>query len=143
MAHAANPDPVDQLARRRAAMAHTFALAFLAVQASAVTHRQGTDRFDIGFALWSALLLIILLFGGGWLSGPKIRSALNDESTIAHRRSAMACGFLVMLLSAFIIYAVSFYHAMAASDSLRLLITFSVCAALFRFAALERKALQS
>lgn len=141
MAHTANQDPVEQLARRRASMAHVFAFAFLAIQASAVSNHQGTGRFDVGFALWSALLLIILLFGGGWLSGPKIRSALNDESTIAHRRSAMACGFLVMLLSAFIIYGVSFYHAMTASDSLRLLITFSVCAALIRFAALERKAL--
>jgi hypothetical protein len=93
--------------------------------------------------MWSVFLLFILLFGGGWLSGPRIRSALNDESTVAHRRSAMACGFLVTLLSAFIIYAVSFYHAMTASDALRLLITFSVCAALIRFAGLERKALQS
>jgi hypothetical protein len=142
MIKAMEQDPVERLTRRRASMASALALGFLAIQATEVSRGPTTERFDLAFALWAAILLVILLFGGGWLSGARIRGALNDETTVAHRRQAMACGFLVALASAFVIYGLSFFKGVTAPEALRLLITFAVSGALLRFSGLEKRALR-
>jgi hypothetical protein len=142
MMKAMEQDPVERLAWRRARMASGLAFGFLAIQATEVSRGATNERFDLAFALWSAILVVILLFGGGWLSGARIRGALNDETTIAHRREALACGFLITLASAFVIYGLSFFKEVTAAEALRLLITFAVSGSLLRFAGLERRALR-
>ncbi|MGE5721339.1 MAG: hypothetical protein ACM3YM_02670 [Sphingomonadales bacterium] len=142
MANTSDIDLVDKLARKRAHMATALAAAFIAVQATDISNRRADGHFDIPFALWTALLLVILLYGGGMFRSAKVRDALNDETTRAHRRAAMACGFIVTLGSAFIVYVLSFFDEVTTRQAVRLIITVAVAGTLLRFAGLERRALR-
>jgi len=59
-----------------------------------------------------------------------------------HRRAAMACGFMITLAGAFVVYLLSFYKEVTTHEALRLIITLAVAGALLRFAGLERRALR-
>jgi hypothetical protein len=142
MSDSFSEDAVERLARRRAHASQGLAMAFLAIQATDAANARSNGQVDLPFALWAILLLVILLFGGGWFRGARIRNALNDETPVVHRRMAMACGFLITLGGAFIIYLLSFYEEVTAPEALRLVITFAVSGALLRFAGLEKRALR-
>jgi heme/copper-type cytochrome/quinol oxidase subunit 2 len=114
-------------------------MAFLATQAADIAHPNTT--VDVAFLLWATVLLVILMFGGGWFRSAVVRSAMNDETTQAHRRMAMACGFLITLAGAFIVALINFYRPVTLGEGLRLLITMAVAGTLLRFAGLEKRAL--
>jgi fluoride ion exporter CrcB/FEX len=81
------------------------------------------------------------MFGGGWFHGAGVRSAMNDETTTAHRRAAMAAGFFITLIGALLLYVLTYYEDVTAREAVRLLITMGVAGALLRFGMLERRAL--
>ena len=131
----------DRLARRRARGAAALAIVFIATQGSSLPSEQSDGRLDLPFLAWAAVLVIILFFGGGWFKGKAVRNAMNDETTQAHRRAAMAAGFVIGLMGAFLLYILTFYDEVTAREAVRLLITMSIAGALLRFATLERRAL--
>jgi len=133
-------DEADFLGRRRARAAVALAIIFLSTQAGSLARDQGVMP-DWPFLLWVVVLIVILMFGGGWFRATGVRTALNDETTRAHRRSAMACGFLIALIGAVAIYALTFFEDVGAREAVRLLITMTVAGALLRFGTLERRAL--
>ena len=134
-------ETADRLARRRARASGVLAILFIATQGGSLSDGRADGHFDLPFLLWAAMLIVILFFGGGWFRGAAVRAALNDETTRAHRRAAMAAGFVIGLIGAFLLYVLSFYEEMTAREAVRLLITMSVAGALLRFATLERRAL--
>jgi hypothetical protein len=134
-------DLADRLARKRARGSAALAIVFLATQGGSLSSGRADGHFDWPFVLWAAVLIVILLFGGGWFHGAGVRRAMNDESTQAHRRAAMAGGFVIGLLGAVLLYVLSFYDEVTAREALRLVITMSVAGALLRFAMLEKRAL--
>lgn len=131
----------DTLSRRRARTSETLAIVFIAIQSGSIKDANGDGGMDIPFLLWAITLLVILMFGGGWFRGNAVRDAMNDETTRAHRQAGMACGFIVTLMGAFLLYGLSFYEEVTAREAVRLLITMSVAGALLRFATLEKRAL--
>jgi len=133
-------DQADQLGRRRARTATSLAIIFLATQGGGLAQKNAT-HLDLPFLLWVVVLLVILMFGGGWFSTAGVRQAMNDETTRAHRRSALACGFLVSLFAAVLLYVLTFFEEMSAREALRLLLTVGVAGALLRFGTLEKRAL--
>ena len=141
MAEHGTVDLADKLARRRARGAAALAIVFIATQGGSLSSNQAYGHLDLPFLLWAAVLVIILFFGGGWFRGRAVREAMNDETTRAHRRSAMAAGFVIGLIGAFLLYILTFYEEVTAREAVRLLITMSVAGALLRFATLERRAL--
>lgn len=133
-------DEADQLGRRRARTSSALAIIFLATQGGSIATKGGS-HIDLPFLLWVAVLLVILMFGGGWFSTAGVRQALNDETTKAHRRSALACGFVIALIAAVMLYVLTFFEEVTSREALRLLITMAVAGALLRFGTLEKRAL--
>lgn len=135
-------DLTERLAYKRAHLATGLAAVFLALQTADLSNGRANGHLDIPFLIWCTLLIVILCFGNGWFSGAKVRAALNDETTRVHRQMAMASGFLVTLAGAIFVYLLTFYEPVSGPAAVRILITLGLAGALFRFAALEKKAMR-
>lgn len=137
---------VERLTRRRARVAVAMGILFIATQASHFTFAEPLRTVDYvslaGWAIWSAVLVVFILFGGGLRSTTAVRGLLNDESTEANRRAALVTGFWAMLGASALLFLFTFGEPIAGRDVLHLLVTVGVGAALLRFGALERRALK-
>lgn len=133
-------DRADRLAAKRARTATALAIVFLATQGGSFNTVK-PPHLDWPFLLWVAMLLVILMFGGGWFQGEAVRAALNDETTRVHRRCAMAGGFVAALICGLFITVVNSFAPLETGLAVRVLITASVSAALLHFGKLERRAL--
>jgi hypothetical protein len=135
----------DRIVWGRARAATVMAVVFVAAQAGsfpdAPLNRPQTIHLT-AWIVWAAALLFFLAFAGGLLRGPRMRALLNDETTLDHRKRAMALGFWGAIGTAALVYAVSFYEPISAREGARLIITVSIALALLRFGTLERRALK-
>ncbi len=135
----------DRIAWGRARAATVMAVVFVTAQAvsfpDAPLNRPQTIHLA-AWIVWTAALLFFLAFAGGLLRGAKIRALLNDETTLDHRKRAMALGFWGAIGTAALVYTISFYEPISAREGARLIITISIAIALLRFGTLERKALK-
>lgn len=135
----------DRIAWGRARAATVMAVVFVTAQAvsfpDAPLNRPQTIHLA-AWIVWAAALLFFLAFAGGLLRGAKIRALLNDETTLDHRKRAMALGFWGAIGTAALVYAISFYEPISARGGARLIITIAIAIALLRFGTLERKALK-
>jgi hypothetical protein len=140
-------DLAERLTRRRARVATVMAVYFIATQAISfpgdiVLNRPGIVHL-VGWVGWAAALLVLLALGGGLFSGGTMRGILNDETTLDHRKRAMALGFWAAIASAFLVFALTFIEPVSARAASRLIVTCTIAAALLRFGMLERRALRS
>jgi hypothetical protein len=87
-------------------------------------------------------LLVLLALGNGLLRGGAVRGILNDETTLDHRKRAMALGFWAAIATAFLVFALSFIEPISAREGSRLIVTLTIATALLRFGMLERRALR-
>ena len=137
----------DRLSRSRARMLPVLAIllitqpgAFLsdAGQAAAV---QAVDVVKLSaWVVMAAVILLFLVTGGGWIQSREVRALLNDESTRANRTAALVAGFVVAMATAIVCYVVAVYEPTPARTAIHVIVTTGLAAALFRFAALERRA---
>jgi hypothetical protein len=141
-----NADIAERAAWGRARAATAMALVFVAAQAGSFHDGLPLDRPQAlqlsAWIVWAAALLLFLVWGGGLLRGARMRAILNDETTLDHRRRAMALGFWGAIGTAFLVFAASFYEPVTAREGARLVITLSIALALLRFGTLERRALK-
>ncbi|CAN5486402.1 hypothetical protein BH10PSE14_BH10PSE14_29640 [soil metagenome] len=140
-------DLAERLARRRARVATVMAVYFMATQAISfpgdiVLNRPGIVHL-IGWVGWAAALLVLLALGNGLFRGGAVRGILNDETTLDHRKRAMALGFWAAIATAFLVFALTFIEPIAAREASRLIVTLTISVALLRFGMLERRALRS
>ena len=64
--------------------------------------------FQVGLWLFFAIvMLLLLLTGGGWFLGRKARAIANDEPSVSSRERAIKIGFVVSLITCFLVVAVS------------------------------------
>jgi cation transport ATPase len=139
-------DLAERLARRRARVATVMAVYFMVTQAISfpgdiVLNRPGIVHL-IGWVGWAAALLVLLALGNGLLRGGAVRGILNDETTLDHRKRAMALGFWAAIATAFLVFALSFIEPISAREGSRLIVTLTIATALLRFGMLERRALR-
>ena len=136
----------DRIAWGRARAATVMAVIFVTAQAGSLRDDLPLNRPQslhlAAWIVWAAALLVFLTVGGGLWRGPRIRALLNDETTIDHRRRAMAFGFWGAIGTSALVYALSFYEPMSAQEGARLIITIAIAVALLRFGTLERRALK-
>lgn len=93
------------------------------------------------FALWSAMLILILLTGGFPFRklSQATRSALNDELTRDNRRVGYMAGYWAMMIAAAAPFALAQADFITPSECLRYLFAIGVAFPAIRFAALERR----
>ncbi|UAL12192.1 hypothetical protein [Caulobacter segnis] len=136
----------ERLAKRRARMFAVLAVAFLGLQtvyisSGALHENTALAHFKIGAWALNALgLLIALATGGVFLTGRDVRHLMNDETTLAHRRIAIAWGFWAMMATGFGLYFLSQFEAVTTREALHMVITFGTAAPLLVFSYLERRA---
>ena len=137
----------ERLSRRRARMLPRLAVLYLAQQASYLSQPPDTgrlvDHFRIGaWVMLSAVLLAALVTGGMWLRKPELRALLNDESSRAHRADALGTGFVVAMATGIVLYVVNSVSPMSSRETIHLIVSLGIVAALIRFGFLERRALK-
>jgi hypothetical protein len=139
-------DLVDRIAWGRARAATVMAMVFVAAQGASFRDELPLNRPQTlhlaAWIVWAAALLMFLAWGGGLLRGKRVRALLNDETTLDHRRRALALGFWGAMGTAAFVYGLSFYEPLTAREAVRLVVTFGIALALLRFGTLERKALK-
>ena len=139
-------DLADRIAWGRARAAPVMAMVFVASQGASFRDELPLNRPQTlhlaAWIVWAAALLMFLAVGGGLFRGARIRALLNDETTLDHRRRALAFGFWGAMGTAALIYVLTFFEPLSAREAVRLVVTDGVALALLRFGTLERKALK-
>lgn len=139
-------DLADRIAWGRARAATVMAVVFVASQGASFRDELPLNRPQTlhlaAWIVWAAALLMFLAVGGGLFRGARIRALLNDETTLDHRRRALAFGFWGAMGTAALVYVLSFYEPLSAREAVRLVVTYGIALALLRFGTLERKALK-
>ena len=136
---------VERLSRRRARMLPVLAVFYLAQQVSYLSQPEDSgrpvDHFRIGaWVMMSVVLLAGLVTGGFWLRDPKMRAILNDEGSRAHRADALGTGFVVATATGIVLYVVNSFSPMTSRETIHLVVSLGIVAALIRFGYLERRA---
>jgi hypothetical protein len=136
----------DRLTQRRARFTTVMAIIFIATQSASIGPDMALSRAQTiqggAWVIWSIALLTLLATGGGYLRSKAVRDLMNDETTRDNRNRALILGFWVAIVTALLIYAISFYEVFGAKEALRVVLTTSIAAALLRFGALERRSLK-
>ena len=139
-------DLADRIAWGRARAATVMAVVFVASQGASFRDELPLNRPQTlhlaAWTVWAAALLMFLAVGGGLFRGARIRALLNDETTLDHRRRALAFGFWGAMGTAALIYVLTFFEPLSAREAVRLVVTYGVALALLRFGTLERRALK-
>jgi hypothetical protein len=136
----------DRVSRQRARMMPFLALILVLQQSSYFTARieDGTrwvDHFRIGaWLFFSIVLLLGIATGGCWIESREVRRLLNDDVTRANRADAMQLGFVVAMVASIAVYLIAQVEPVTAPDSIHLVVTTGMAAALLRFGFLERRA---
>jgi hypothetical protein len=139
-------EEADRLSRRRARMLPFLVLIFLSQQASYFLDPVGdggrtVDHVKIGaWLILSIGLLFALTAHGFWLERRGVRALMDDEVTRANRAAAAQLGFFATMLTAIAMYFVVQFEPVSARETIHLLVTVGIAAALLRFAFLERRA---
>lgn len=132
----------DQISRRRARMLPALAAAFLAGQPIFLARRGllSAEVRDVAWLAWAIALLVALAVSGGLFAGAAVRGLVEDEAGRAHRRSGYVAGFWAAMVATVALYAVSLVANLKAPETVHLILTVAVAAALIRFGLLELRA---
>lgn len=139
-------ESADRISRRRARMFPLLALLFIVQQASYFSGRiedgaRAVDQVKIGaWLVMSVVLLLALMTGGAWLRPKRVRELLNDDVTRANRLDGLRVGFVATMAAGIVMYFLAGVEPVSGRDSVHLMMTAGIAAALIRFGQLERRA---
>lgn len=139
-------EEAERLSHKRARMLPMLGVVLLTQQGSFFA-ADGTRVVDWGttacWLLLTSVILAALVSGGFWLTPRRVRDLMNDDVTRANRASAMTFGFVAAITAAIALYALETFAPGEANtrQSLHIIVTLGLFAALLRFALLERRAL--
>lgn len=142
-------EKADRLGRRRMRMLFAVAIIMITQQASfdrILDHAGGPPRAVdmVALAAWVVLAiaaLAALMTGGMYFQSREVRRLMNDELSTANRSRALAGGFVIAILTAVVLFIVSFFRDdVSATEAIHATVTVGLAGALLRFAMLERKA---
>jgi hypothetical protein len=136
-------DRADRISRRRARLLPVLAILFIAGQPLYFAnsgYRAGEVK-AAAWLVWALVLLAALAFAGGRFAGAAVRDMVEDEVSRANRLRAYATGFWAASLCTVALYAFSLFENLKGRESLHIVLTAGIGAALLRFGTLERRAL--
>jgi hypothetical protein len=123
-----------------------LAVVFIAQQGSyfAATIEDGARTVDnVKIGAWlvlSIVLLLALMTGGFWFRPKPVRDLLNDEVARANRHDGLRVGFVATMAAGIAIYVIAMFEPVTGRESIHLMMTVGIAAALLRFGQLERRA---
>jgi hypothetical protein len=88
----------------------------------------------MGFAV---LMLLLLLTGGGWFLSKRVRNLANDEVTRANRQRGITIGFVVAMLTGFLVWAVSPFEPLHAQRAANLIVSMGLGCAFLAYGIAE------
>jgi hypothetical protein len=141
---AADVEKAEKLGRRRARVMMVQAIFFLSWQGLFISGgvedpgRLVNQVKISAWMVWAVALLVLLATGGGLIRGRKVRALLEDELTRSHRTRAYVYGFWAAMGSAIGLYAVSLFEPVSARETIHIVLSAGIGAALIVFATLDR-----
>lgn len=136
----------ERISRRRARMFPILGIYFIAGQAVFFNHSDASQRvaqFKISaWLVWALVLLIAFAFAGGHFHGRKVRALVEDEVSRANRAKGYEAGFWAAAVAAIALYVTNMFEVVTGRDTIHLILTALVGAAMIRFGTLERRALR-
>lgn len=136
----------EKMSKRRSRMLPVVAVLYLGQQFSyfSATHAEAMRTVDhVRVSAWialSAVLLMMIVTGGGWIYPKAVRDLANDEGTRANRLEGIQAGFVVAMLAGIGLYFVSLFEPLAGREAVHIIMSLGLAAALIRFGMLERRA---
>ena len=137
-------EKAEYLSKRRARMLPVLAVIFLSQQVTYFTTVRDLEAVPtVKISAW--LVLSIVLLGalatkGFWLQPKEVRDLIDDENTRANRGDAMRWGFLISMATAIAIETLTMFDTVKARESIHIIMTAGLAAALIRWGYLERRA---
>ena len=137
----------DTMSRKRAIMMTAATVVFLSVQLivrpvfqhnGAVLTHNGIDWWAVNVLILMALLVTRLQ--GGLLNSREVRALINDDVSREHHRRGIVTGFWVAMTMAMAIYFLPLFAGYSSRESVYMIVTLSVGAALLKFCWLELRA---
>ena len=99
-----------------------------------------TRRFD-WWLVYAAALLALIASGGGVLWSRRIRALVNDEMSLAHRRTAVVAGYWTAAVAALAVYLADRWLPLSGRGAVYLILTPALVVPLLVFAYLEHRSL--
>ena len=136
----------DYLSRRRARVLPMLAILYFTQQVSFFSAldpdgHESARTVKIGaWLILSAVLLAALTTKGFWLQPREVRELIDDENTRANRLDAIRYGYIAAMLAAMAIYFWVQIEPLTAMETIHLILSAGLGAALIRFGFLERRA---
>jgi hypothetical protein len=103
-------ETADRHSRKRAVLVTGCALLFGVLSGCFWNEYVGQDSSPVLFVMWllfAAIAVLLLLTGGGLFKDRRVRNVMNDELSLAHRRSGIGAGFFVAMIAGVTLLAVS------------------------------------
>ena len=136
----------ERVGGRRSRVLLVQLILFLGWQASYISAQvedgpaRAVDHVRISaWVVWTAVLLLMLLTGGGWIWSREVRRRLNDELSVHNRHEGQRAGFWGAMAAGFGLYLASFYATFEARDVVHIIFTAGIAAAFLRYLWLERR----
>ncbi len=138
-----NSQKAERLSSKRARMLPFLTLIFLSQQGAYLSTSANDSAQTVKISAWlvlSVVLLAALATKGFWLQPKAVRDLIDDENTRANRNDAMRWGFLFSMGAAIAIYFMTMFDNVKGRESIHIIMTAGIAAALIRWAYLERRA---
>jgi uncharacterized iron-regulated membrane protein len=122
-----------------------LAILLITQQGAFFTQNAGGDRTvdHVKVSAWlvmSAVILLALVTGGGWIYPKRVRDLANDEATQVNRLKALRTGFIAAMLACLALYFITFVEEVQVREAIHIVTTVGLTAALLSFAFMERRA---
>jgi hypothetical protein len=130
----------ERASRTRSSLMAAMAVLLLVQTAVGLGDEASSMTPAFRHGLWAAMILLwlfVLATGGGLMLSRRVRSLMNDEVGLANRSRALQAGFWTAILAGVALYFLSLQEELSIREGLRILVNFSIAAALVRYAWLE------
>ena len=133
----------EDLSNRRARMLPALAVIFLSQQAAYLSNGGSAAAQTVKISAWlvlSVVMIAALATKGFWFAPQEVRDLIDDENTRANRNEAMRWGFMLSMATAVGVYFLTMFDNVKARESVHIIMSVGIAAALLRWAYLERRA---
>ena len=138
-------EQAERFSRQRASLLPAFAILLIVQQGAFIAGGGGNGRYAVISGLtwmFMALVMILISATGGWLlAGKPVRALMNDETTVAARRKSHSLGFINAMVTAVLLYALTFLKTFSAREAIVVMTAVGLSSALLSFGVMERRAL--